>query len=160
MAGCIVAAVVVGKVLGYPECCVVAHQGRISAGKLASSQLSRDAMAKAPAKCRYHWVPCDACAQKILSGTGSFKSLLTYQRPLIDLSTKLDMPSVQSHAAKVLTAEEYAVYEAVAAHGTGSLHKPTIPSRNVKDAKVSIVKPRSVSATVAKPRKTARSLRK
>eukprot|EP00440_Ansanella_granifera_P003125 gb/GFBE01003406.1/.p1 GENE.gb/GFBE01003406.1/~~gb/GFBE01003406.1/.p1 ORF type:complete len:165 (+),score=18.79 gb/GFBE01003406.1/:1-495(+) len=117
------AVTVLGKVLGYPSCCIIAHEARGAVGKFGPSEDVRAAMRKIPRGCRYHWVPCASCASQILLGTATFRSLLTYDRPLVDLTSKLDHPKVQREAQKVLTAEEYELYDMAASKGIQSLCK-------------------------------------
>mmetsp|Transcript_69952 Transcript_69952/g.167924 ORF Transcript_69952/g.167924 Transcript_69952/m.167924 type:complete len:155 (+) Transcript_69952:103-567(+) len=115
MSGCnFAAAAVVGKVLGYPNCCIDAHGARISSNRIASSELAHRAMGTAPAKCRYHWIPCEACSKRIVEGKSTFRSLLTWARPLENLENNLAHPAVQRQAESVLDAEEYALYQSLA----------------------------------------------
>lgn len=108
-----------GKVLGYPNCCITSHEKRLARGQPAPSELACRAMKKIPKGCKYHWIPCEKCASQILLGTATFASLLVYKRPLIDLTGKLTLPVVEQHAKDVLTQEEYKLYEAVAKEGIG-----------------------------------------
>lgn len=119
-ASAISAFAVLGKVLGYPECCTMAYEVRCVGKKMAPTELARQAMRKAPQHCRYHWIPCEKCAQLIVRGEVSFESLLTWKRPLIDLTAKLSLPQVREHAEAVLNEEEYAVYEQMKISGIGN----------------------------------------
>merc|ERR1711879_335964 len=98
---------VVGKVMGYPPCCVRRFANRITDGDLSPPSLARSAMALAPKTCRYHWIPCDACARKIIARKATFASLLTYKRPLTELMGKLGLPAVRAHARALLVEEEF-----------------------------------------------------
>ena len=119
---------VMGKVLGYPDCCITSHEKRLARGQAAPSELACRAMKTIPKGCKYHWIPCQKCASQILLGTATFASLLVYKRPLIDLTGKLTLPVVQQHAKDMLTQEEYKLYEAVATEGIGKHFKFSAPS--------------------------------
>ena len=141
---------VLGKVLGYPICCITSHEKRLSVGQVSPSEMARKAMKKIPRGCRYHWIPCDSCASQIIQGAATFASLLVYSRPLVDLTGKLALPVVQQHAMEVLSQEEYAIYEKVAKEGHGKHFKFSIPPRG-SPAKSSSAEPGSKAQTFKKP---------
>eukprot|EP00971_Amphidinium_carterae_P335823 6471872-Amphidinium_carterae.1 len=105
------AIVVMGMVLGYPECCTDEHRVRISSGSIYPSALARQAMATAPKTCRYHWIPCKDCAERLINGSATFKSLLTWDRPLTDLAANLQHAAVQRRAQSVLSNADYELFQ-------------------------------------------------
>ena len=141
---------VLGKVLGYPICCITSHEKRLSMGQAYPSETACKAMKKIPRNCRYHWIPCDKCASQILLGTATFASLLAYNRPLIDLTGKLSLPVVQQHAREVLTQEEYAMYEKVAEEGHSKVFKFPVPVPG-SAAKSSSAEPKDRAHAFKKP---------
>lgn len=104
-----------GKVLGYPECCVTKHVQRSIDESFSGlpDERQRKAMEKAPKGCRYHWIPCMDCATEIIEGRATFESLLTYKRPLVELigTGRIGIPEVRCHAREVLDDHEFAIYE-------------------------------------------------